>query len=133
MSDGSSGGPSDKKSMSSRVLEPVPDALAAFGNMGGGPKAISSSTSITSSKSSDSLFLAGPRGPLRLRLGIPFDMSGSPSRRDDPELLYDDGIEIPFAEALRRSAGFVVGGALLSDPRRAGFTRMPTSPGVAIL
>jgi hypothetical protein len=62
--------------MSSRVLEELAVGAADFGSMGGGPNEISSpSTSITSSKSRLSRLRAGPRGPVRLRLGSPFDIS----------------------------------------------------------
>ena len=79
---GTSGGPSERKSIKSRVLDDIPFGTAALGVIGGGPNEISSSMPITSSKSSDSRLRAGPRWPVRLRLGMPFDMSsGSTVRR----------------------------------------------------
>lgn len=103
-----SGGPSDRKSMRSRVLEEVV-GVADLGCMGGGPNEISSpSTSMISSKSKLSRFLAGPRTG-RLRLGMPSDPIKSlpfegAGRRDKE---YADGpvvfIGLP-SEVLRKRA-----------------------------
>lgn len=111
-----SGGPSERKSMRSRVLEDVPVGAAAFGVIGGGPKDISSSTSITSSKSNDSRFRAGPRPPGRFLFGNPPDISMSEGLRP-AGLPYDEVIAFP-SDAFRRRLDCDWGVVLPSDPRR---------------